>query len=81
MQLIHVTTKLVKSVFLMATNKKTLGIIFLLIGIMLLIIGVIGVNTSSAGFDIIFIIGFISLGILFLVVGIILLALHLHSVT
>jgi hypothetical protein len=65
----------------MATNKKTLGITFLIIGIMLLIIGVIGVNTSSAGFDIIFIVGFLLPGILFLIAGIILLALHLHSVT
>ncbi|MBY9010739.1 MAG: hypothetical protein KGD70_00015 [Candidatus Lokiarchaeota archaeon] len=65
----------------MATNKKTLGITILLIGIMLLIIGVIGVNTSSAEFDIIFIVGFLSPGILFLVVGMILLALHLHNVT
>ena len=65
----------------MAINKKTLGITLLLIGIMLLTIGVIGVNTSSAGYDLIFIVGFLAPGILFLIVSIILLALHLHNVT
>ena len=65
----------------MAINKKIVGIITLFIGIILLVVGVFGVNTSSAGFDTIYIIGFLLPGALFLIVGIILLALYLHSAT
>ena len=65
----------------MAINKKIVGIITLFIGIILLVVGVFGVNTSSADLDIIYIIGFLLPGALFLIVGIILLALYLHSAT
>ena len=65
----------------MAINKKSLGIFCLLVGILLLIVGVIGINATPAGFDLIIIVGVLLPGILFLVVGIISIALHLHSAT
>jgi hypothetical protein len=65
----------------MTINKKALGIFSLLIGIILLIIGVVGLNATPSGFDLIIIVGLLVPGILFLVIGIILLALHLHNVT
>ena len=65
----------------MAINKKALGIFCLLVGIILLILGIFGINITPPGLDMILIIGLLLPGILFLVVGIILVALHLHSVT
>ncbi|MHA2289067.1 MAG: hypothetical protein ACXABG_09790 [Promethearchaeota archaeon] len=64
----------------MTINKKALGIFSLIVGIILLIVGFLGMN-APAGFNLIFIYGFLLPGILFLVIGIIALALHLHSVT
>jgi hypothetical protein len=65
----------------MAINKKAIGIFSLFVGIILLIVGVFGINASPAALDMIFIIGLLVPGILFLVIGIILIALFLHSAT
>jgi hypothetical protein len=65
----------------MTINKKTLGLFSLVFGILLLIVGIFGVNAGPAELDLLFIIGLIVPGILFLVIGIILLALYLHSAT
>jgi len=65
----------------MAMNKKTFGISFLIVGILLLILGVFAVNLSPVELDLVYIVGFLAPGALILVVGIILLALYLHSAT
>jgi len=65
----------------MTINKKALSIFSLFVGVILLIVGIFGINASPAGFDLLFIIGLLLPGIIFLIVGIILLALHLHNVT
>jgi hypothetical protein len=65
----------------MAINKKALGIFSLFLGIILLILGIFGINISPAELDFIIIIGLLAPGILFLVIGIILIALYLHSAT
>ena len=65
----------------MAMNKKTFGISFLIVGILLLILGVYTVNLSPVELDLVYIVGFLAPGAIILVVGIILLALYLHSAT
>lgn len=65
----------------MAINKKTLGLFSFFVGVILLIVGIFGVNAGPAELDLLFIIGLLVPGILFLVIGIILLALYLHSAT
>jgi len=65
----------------MAMNKKTFGISFLIVGILLLILGVFAVNLSPVELDLVYIVGFLAPGALILVAGIILLALYLHSAT
>ena len=77
----HITIKPIKSVILMTINKKALGIVSLLLGIILLIVGIFGLNTSPAAFDMLYIIGLLLPGILLLVIGIIFIALYLHTVT
>ena len=77
----HIYIKLIKSVILMTMNKKTFGISFLIIGILLLILGVFAVNLSAVELDLVYIVGFLAPGALILVAGIILLALYLHSAT
>ncbi len=77
----HIYIKLIKSVILMAMNKKILGISFLIVGILLLIVGVFVVNSSSVALELVYVVGILAPGALFLVVGIILLALYLHSAT
>ena len=77
----HIYIKLIKSVILMAMNKKILGISFLIVGILLLIVGIFVVNSSSVALDLVYIVAILAPGALFLVVGIILLALFLHSAT
>jgi uncharacterized membrane protein len=65
----------------MAINKKAFGLFSLVVGILLLIVGIVGMNISPAAFDLIFISVFLLPGVILLVIGIILLALYLHSVT
>ena len=77
----HIYIKLIKSVILMAMNKKTFGISFLIVGILLLILGVFAINSSAVELDLVYIVGFLAPGAIILVVGIILLALYLHSAT
>ena len=64
----------------MTINKKALGLFSLVLGIILLIVGFLGMN-APAGFNLIFIYGFLLPGIVFIVIAIIAIALHLHSVT
>ena len=64
----------------MTINKKALGLFTLIVGIILLVVGLLGMN-APAGFNLIFIFGFLIPGIVFLVIAIIALALHLHHVT
>ena len=77
----HIYIKLIKSVILMAMNKKIIGISFLIVGILLLIVGIFVVNSSAVALDLVYVVGFLAPGAFFLVVGIILLALYLHSAT
>ena len=65
----------------MAINKKAIGLISLVVGILLLILGIVGMNYTPAAFDLIFIYLFLVPGAILLIIGIILLALYLHSVT